>query len=654
MLQSKRMSHLLIAASREQMEPVIQELYSHRVFHIKVFTEQEEGEGEYAGLTIGTPLPAAGEASERLVQVRSLESMFGVDRESVEPTQKRSRSALRALIDRELPALWDRVEELMSRRAASEAALRVHEQQIRDLKPFALAPLELELYRGYESIAVFAGRIPRDVEIPAPHEKFFSASREGTFIAVFTPLQYRDDVERHLLNAQFVPLPIPEGEGLPQALIDQHARQIASLRDEIAKIDGELSEIKARQAEFLAACEELLVAEVEQAEAPLRFATTQQAFIVEGWVPVGEVERVKSGLSLATGGRVLVTELDDGEDHHQAPVEYDNPSFARPTELIIDTYARPRYDEIDPTLFVSIIFPIFFGLILGDVGYGAILLVCALGLRKMVGAGAGRQLLDVLRNASISSIIFGILLSECFGFSLPWDPLLFNRHLAIGAHATGHGPDIVLLLVIAVWIGIFQITLGRLLNAVNHVRHRETAGVLAQAGWIAIMYGILALLWSLAPIPYMPDLTGLPPVVMGLNAAALTGAVLLVFGAVAVMRESALELIEIPTVISHAMSYTRLSAVGLSSVAIAMVVNLMAIEMLIEPQLEHLTPVGIVSIVMGILVFLVGHLLNAALGLLGGGLQSLRLQYVEFFTKFYKGGGEKFNPFGMKKRFTED
>jgi V/A-type H+/Na+-transporting ATPase subunit I len=102
------------------------------------------------------------------------------------------------------------------------------------------------------------------------------------------------------------------------------------------------------------------------------------------------------------------------------------------------------------------------------------------------------------------------------------------------------------------------------------------------------------------------------------------------------------------------MSYTRLAAVGLSSVAIAMVVNLIAIEMLIEPQLHEITPLGIILIIVGVVVLLVGHLLNAALGLLGGGLQSLRLQYVEFFTKFYKGGGEKYNPFGMKKRFTED
>jgi V/A-type H+-transporting ATPase subunit I len=85
-----------------------------------------------------------------------------------------------------------------------------------------------------------------------------------------------------------------------------------------------------------------------------------------------------------------------------------------------------------------------------------------------------------------------------------------------------------------------------------------------------------------------------------------------------------------------------------------MVVNLIAIDMLIEPQLEHLSALGAVLVILGIVVLIFGHLGNTALGLLGGGLQSLRLQYVEFFTKFYKGGGEKYNPFGMIKRFTEE
>jgi V/A-type H+-transporting ATPase subunit I len=168
------------------------------------------------------------------------------------------------------------------------------------------------------------------------------------------------------------------------------------------------------------------------------------------------------------------------------------------------------------------------------------------------------------------------------------------------------------------------------------------------------MWGILTLIWSQFALPLMPDLTGFPPVILGLNLAGLLGAAALVAGVILIARDSVLEIVEIPTIISHVLSYARLVAVGLSSVAIAMVVNFIAIGMLIKPQLEALTAMGIVIIIMGVLVFLIGHTLNIALGLLGGGLHSIRLHYVEWFTKFYKGGGEKYTPLGMIRRYTED
>jgi V/A-type H+-transporting ATPase subunit I len=491
-----------------------------------------------------------------------------------------------------------------------------------------------------------------------PHETFVSKGKGRHFIVVIAPVVHRNVVEKELQEAGYQAVTIPDESGVPQERISFYSSQIASFKKEIEDISRKLAVIKETHAEFLVACEEILKVQVDQTEAPLRFATTDETFVAEGWVPSASVEDLKQALVKATGGKIFVTVLPTDIKHDVVPVEYDNPPFAKPTQMLMDVYSRPKYSELDPTLMLSIVFPLFFGLILGDVGYGLILLAMCLGLRKFLKGEEGTQLLTVLRNASFSSILFGLLYSEFLGFALPWSPIMFSRHLNIGAHATGHGPQIPELMILAIWIGLLHITLGRVLGMVNHARqdhgdHRIKA-VMANFGWICVMWGILMVIWSIVQMPYMPDFTTLPEIVSGVNIAAVVGAVMLIAGIVFIARDSGLELVELPTIISHVLSYARIVAVGLSSVAIAMVVNYIAIGMLIEPQLENITIVGVLFIVMGVAVFLIGHALNTALGILGGGLHSIRLHYVEFFTKFYKGGGRKYSPFGLNRRFTED
>jgi V/A-type H+-transporting ATPase subunit I len=364
-----------------------------------------------------------------------------------------------------------------------------------------------------------------------------------------------------------------------------------------------------------------------------------------------------------TGGKILVTVLPIDFEHDSVPVEYNNPDFAKPTQVLMDVYSRPKYTEVDPTLMISIVFPLFFGLIVGDIGYGLIFLAMSLGLRKFLKGEAGEQLLTVLRNASISTIFFGIMFSEFLGFAIPgWNPVIYSRHL-MSEHG-GHGPNIPELMVLSIWIGIVHLTLGRILGIYNHAQqdhgHHRTLAVMANFGWLAVMWGILLAIWSSAAIPLMPNLTGLsvlftvPGVGFGVNLGHIIGIALLLMGIVLIARENILEVIELPTIVSHVLSYARLVAVGLSGVAIAMVVNFISIGMFIEPQLKNLSIFGIFIIIAGLVIFLLGHALNTALGILGGGLHSIRLHYVEFFTKFYKGGGKKYSPFGIKRRFTEE
>jgi len=654
MLKPEQMSRLLIVASKDQMAPVISELYRHHLFHIEDFVEA--GAKDYEGFKIGTPLSGASEASSDLVKIRAIQNAFSINSEDFEAKQRHNQSALQVKIERELPAIEHEVEELTGKRSKLDAQVKEYEQKIAEISPFIGIPGDLDLYRGYSNFVIFAGYVTKEVSISVPHEMSFTKGKGKNFLVVIAPSERRNEVEGVLQEAGYQAVTIPDESGIPQDRIIFYNEQVTRIKKEIEEITHKLDAIKEKHAGFLVACEEILKVQVEKTEAPLRFATTNETFVAEGWVPSGSVETIRQGLVKATGGKIFVTELAISE-HDIVPVEYNNPSFAKPSQLLMDTYSRPKYTELDPTIMISVVFPIFFGLILGDVGYGILLLVLCLGLQKFVKGEEGRQLLVVLRNASLSSIFFGVLYSEFLGFPCPWVYILPSRHLNIGGEG-GHGPNIPGLMMVAIWIGIIHITLGRVLGMVNHARqdhgdHRIKA-VLANAGWILVMWGILVLIWSMVQMPYMPDLTTLPPVVMNLNAAAVVGALMLVVGALFIARDSGLELVELPTIISHTLSYSRLVAVGLSSVAIAMVVNYIAIGMLIEPQLENITITGVIFILLGVVVFIGGHLMNMVLGILGGSLHSVRLHYVEFFTKFYKGGGKKYSPLGLTRRFTED
>ena len=660
MLKPKQMSRLLIAASRDHLAPVIAELYRHNLFHIEDYVDA--GAEGYEGFKIGTPLSGASEKSTDLIKIRAITSAISLSADDVDKKPSCSMDELQTKIERELPLLEREVEELTLRRSKLDTREKELEQKIAELTPFADIPVDLNLYHGYKRFTTIAGYVSREVILNVPHEMHVSKGKDKKFLVVVFPTERRSEVEKTLQEAGFQSVPVPNESGSAKGRIEFYAGEIAATKTEILEISTQLENVKQKHASFLVACEELLKAEVDQSEAPLRFATTKQMFVAEGWVPTDQVTAVTNSLIHVAEGKIFVTVVPTDPEHDSVPVEYNNPDFAKPTQVLMDVYSRPGYTEVDPTLMISIVFPLFFGLILGDVGYGLILLIMAYGLRRFLKGEDSRMLLDVLRNASISTIFFGIIFSEFLGFPIPgWNPVLYSRHLMSEG---GHGPNIPELMVFSIWIGIAHITLGRVLGMYNHAkqdhgRHR-TLAVMANFGWIAVMWGILIAIWSTASVPLMPNLTGLPvlatipPVGFGLNVGHIVGLALLLAGIIFIARESVLEVIELPTIVSHVLSYARIVAVGLSSVAIAMVINFMSITMFIKPQLENLSVVGVIIILVGILVFIIGHALNTALGILGGGLHSIRLHYVEFFTKFYKGGGKKYVPFGMKRRFTEE
>jgi len=223
-------------------------------------------------------------------------------------------------------------------------------------------------------------------------------------------------------------------------------------------------------------------------------------------------------------------------------------------------------------------------------------------------------------------------------------PVIAGIHMPI--HRFG---EVQSLLLLTFAIGILHIMLGLILGFRNQlIGHGLKHAILAKGSWMMILLGGVLTIAKLMPAitSKLPVPTGDPIFIAGLVLAIL-GLVLLIAG------EGFISILEIPTILSNVLSYSRILAIGLSSAGIALVVNTLSMDLFIKPH-GVLLGGGIVLALVGVVILFIGHIINLLLGILGPGLHSLRLQYVEFFTKFYEGGGKKYVPFGYKRKYTEE
>ena len=188
-------------------------------------------------------------------------------------------------------------------------------------------------------------------------------------VAVFIPKSRADDARAFLSRFGFAQAEIPEGSGDPAKLLAAAEADEAKWRERLKEVETRLEKLREKYASFVVAAEEALEVELEKAEAPLRFAASEHSFVVDGWVPAAKFAEF-SGKVSALG--VHVEALGEAHDHHETepPVLLKNPKPARPLEFLIQLYSTPSYHELDPTVFMFIAFPFFFGFMIGDVGYG--------------------------------------------------------------------------------------------------------------------------------------------------------------------------------------------------------------------------------------------------------------------------------------------
>ncbi|HJQ66120.1 MAG TPA: V-type ATPase 116kDa subunit family protein [Gemmatimonadales bacterium] len=439
-------------------------------------------------------------------------------------------------------------------------------------------------------------------------------------VLIVVSAQAAGRVERLLAEARVQEIPVPEAFGGKSLTV-----AIPRMLERLGQIPGDVEEVKRRrQAMARAHGADLRHARAAlhdrlQALAALPLsAVTARAFVLEGWVPTRARTDLEHGLQAAFGDDVVVSEVAEEEwESEQAPVVLSNPRLLRPFETVVGLMPLPRYGSIDPTPFVAVFFPAFFGLMVGDVGYGLVLAAVGLLLhRRSRPRTTLRNVSEIIGPCALSAILAGFLFGELFGdLGRRWlglHPLLFDREDAL-----------VPFLLLAVAVGAVHVLLGMVLGVVSARRHpRQAMGRGVSAAMVVLV--ILALLAAVGVLPR----GFFSPVVIAL----------LVAFPVLIALEGLVAPIELLATLGNILSYARIMALGVASVMMAVVANQM---------------VGAIgSVAVGIMFALLFHLVNFAIAAFSPTIHALRLHYVEFFGKFFSPGGVRYQPFGHWTRAT--
>jgi len=635
MFEPQPMTKVIIAGSKDYMKIAIDSMHKHDVVHITDFVDEDED------FKIGKPHESITKLSERAVSLRSLASYLSIKgKEDI--SKKYPEGAIIDTIEAKTEQLDVEVTQVTDKISEIDSKIKDINDKKRLLAPLKSFELPLELYTGYQSLAVFVGTLkgsPNISDITNDYELETAPYGRGLTISLFVPRKFEDEVLKRLQEQGYSALPLPKMEGVPKDILVNLEPQLVGLQSEKQKREEDLADLRKKHIEYILASDEYLSVETQKAEAPLRFATTKNSFIVEGWIPTKDLGLIQSDLDGATNGHVIV-DVDSSEavDVEKVPVALKNPLPAKPLEVLVRAFSIPKYNEIDPTKLMVFMYPALFGLMLGDLGYG--LLVIALGLlvSRLIKSQGMRDLAIIGVYAGVFSVIFGFIFNEFFGVEA-----FGHRGLITSVEYTAAPrlENVFNLLLITFIIGLLMLTLAYVLGFVNEFRqHGLKHAIYTKVSWLCMLWG-----GAIAVTLVLPALSSGSGIQLSLGL--IAGLVVLVVGFILmIMGEGAIGLTEVPTLLSNVLSYSRLLSIGVSSLGIALAVNKLSDALFFSK--------GGIFVIFGVILLIVGHAINTALGILDSGLQALRLHYVEFFTKFYRGGGIKYVPFGFERKYTEE
>ena len=507
-------------------------------------------------------------------------------------------------------------------------------------------PLEIT---GTGTTALFTGVLPAgadteglsahlEEEIGTVLFKVVGSDKDMFYTAVLTPEERQDDVLAELKQSGFSQVTFKGMTGT----VSENLKRIEGEKDVLEKEIKETADEIAATAGMKNGIEEysdILSIDLDKEKIRAKLLKTRKTFFIEGWVP----ERCIPEASAILDENGCYYTFRDPLDDEEVPVLMENTKMVVPFEAVTEMYSLPAYYGFDPTRIFALFYAVFFGMMLSDAGYGILMAVgCFVALKKFDLEGMTYKMVKMFFYCGISTTIWGALFGGWFGDIVPvFTRTFLGKEVAVSPLWFNPLDDPMKLLILSLALGVVHIFIGMGIKAYMQIKEGKWLDAICDEGfWYVTIIGLIA--W-LGGGTISDSLT-----TVGMYMSIIGGAGLLLTGGrhnkgFGKITGGLSNIYNITSYMSDILSYARLLALGLATGVIAQVVNTMG----------TLFGGGIGGLIALTIIFLFGHTLNLAINALGALIHASRLQYVEFFGKFYEDGGEPFDPFRRKTKYIK-
>ena len=469
----------------------------------------------------------------------------------------------------------------------------------------------------------------KESELISVHEVYHT--REEIGLLVTYPRKAQQAAKEELAKAHFS-IVWYAFEEAPSVELEKNLKAQQAVVDAKKKVLEDLQEEKdlLRKLQLSA---EVTYNELQKEQAKNGLVNGQHVFVLQGWLTTKAVDDVEVQLKEKLGeGEYVFLPLDIAEEEYEeVPTVLENNAFLQPFENLTEMYGLPKYGELDPTPYTAPFYLVFFGMMAADLGYGALLWLGTFIMLKFFHFDKGmNRNLKFFHLLSYPVMIWGIIFGSAFGADLPFQPLSLSK-------------DLITIMILSIIFGVIQIMVGLSLGAYSNLKKKAYVDAYtSHLGWLAIITGI---------IRYV-----LGSMVLNISGIATIGSSIAIIAAVAIVVVTVLtsenkwgglasglyNLYGISGYVADVVSYTRLMALAVSGGSIASAFNMLV---------GFLPPIARFTAGIFLIVALQG--LNIFLSFLGAYVHGLRLQFVEFFGKFYDGGGRALKPFKTYEKYVD-